>query len=61
MLPLSNISIRRITVMSEEEKLKVYLDRLQKLCIEKIQDQKISAMQALKESLNIIEGEMTGY
>jgi len=46
--------------MSEEEKLKVYLERLKVLAEEKL-DNKITAMQALKESLNIIEGELTGY
>ena len=46
--------------MNEEEKLKVYLERLKLLAEEKL-DNNISAMQALKESLNIIEGELTGY
>ena len=46
--------------MNEEEKLKVYLERLKVLAEEKI-DNKTTAMQALKESLNIIEGELTGY
>ena len=39
-----------------EEFLKI-LD-LAKLAFEKLQDQNISAIQALKESLNIIEGEI---
>ena len=47
--------------MSEEEKLKVYLQRLQVLALEKLQDKKVSAIRALKESLHIIEGEMRGY
>jgi len=46
--------------MNEEEKLKVYLERLKVLAEEKL-DNKVTAIQALKESLNIIEGEMTGY
>ncbi len=46
--------------MNEEEKLKFYLERLRVLAEEKIEN-KISAMQALKESLNIIEGELIGY
>jgi len=47
--------------MNEEERLQIFLDKLSKLAFEKLQDQNISAMQALKESLNYIEGEMTGY
>jgi len=46
--------------VSEEEKLKVYLERLKILAQEKL-DQKTTAMQALKESLHIIEGELLGY
>ena len=46
--------------MSEEEKLKVYLERLKVLAQEKVGN-KTRAMQALKEALNIIEGELTGY
>ena len=46
--------------MSEEEKLKVYIERLKVLSLEKL-TQKKTAIEALKESLNIIEGEMTGY
>jgi hypothetical protein len=47
--------------MNEEEKLKVYLERLQQLALEKIKEKNITAITALKESLNIIEGEMIGY
>ncbi len=47
--------------MNEEEKLKLYLERLKQLALEKIKDKNISAIRALKESLNYIEGEMTGY
>ena len=46
--------------MSEEEKLKVYLERLKVLAEDRL-DKNTTAMQALKESLNIIEGEMVGY
>ena len=46
--------------MSEEEKLMVYIERLKLLSLEKLGQNK-TAMQALKESLNYIEGEMTGY
>ena len=47
--------------MNEEEKLKVYLEKLQKLSLEKIKEKNLSAIAALKESLNYIEGEMIGY
>jgi len=47
--------------MNEEEKLKVYLQKLQTLANEKINAKNISAIVALKESLHIIEGEMIGY
>ena len=46
--------------MSEEEKLKVYLEKLQSIASEKIQIKKTSAITALKEALHIIEGEMIG-
>lgn len=46
--------------MSEEEKLQVYIERLKVLSLEKLSQNK-TAIEALKESLNIIEGEMTGY
>lgn len=46
--------------MSEEEKLKFYLERLRILASEKLEN-KTTAIQALKESLNIIEGELIGY
>ena len=46
--------------MNEEEKLKFYLERLKALAEEKVAN-KTTAMQALKESLNIIEGELIGY
>lgn len=47
--------------MSEEEKLKVYLEKLKVLAYESIQDKNTTAFQALKKALNYIEGEMTGY
>jgi len=46
--------------MNEEEKLKFYLERLKLLAEEKLTN-KTTALQALKESLNIIEGELIGY
>lgn len=47
--------------MNEEELLNIYLEKLRLLSLEKLQEQNISVMQALKESLNYIEGEMQGY
>jgi len=47
--------------MNEEELLKIYLDKLTKLSLEKLHERNISALQALKEALNYIEGEMRGY
>jgi len=47
--------------MSEEEKLKVFIKHLEALALEKINNNAKSAMDALKESLHIIEGEMIGY
>jgi len=47
-------------IMNEEEKLKFYLERLKLLAEEKLTN-KTTALQALKESLNIIEGELIGY
>jgi len=52
---------KRSQQMSEEEKLKIYLHKLQVLSLEKVKDKKLSAIKALKESLNYIEGEMVGY
>ena len=47
--------------MNEEELLNIYLEKLRLLSLEKLQEQNISVIQALKESLNYIEGEMIGY
>lgn len=47
--------------MDEKEKLLFYIKKLEALALEKLEDDKISAMQALKESLNYIEGELIGY
>jgi hypothetical protein len=47
--------------MNKEELLNIYLEKLRLLSLERLQDKNISVMQALKESLNYIEGEMRGY
>ncbi len=47
--------------MNEEELLNIYLEKLKLLSLERLQEKNISVIQALKESLNYIEGEMRGY
>ena len=47
--------------MNEEELLNIYLEKLKLLSLERLQEKNISVIQALKESLNYIEGEMKGY
>lgn len=47
--------------MSETEKLTVYLEKLKRLSFELLQEKDITAIQALQEALNYIEGEMIGY
>ncbi len=47
--------------MNEEQLLQMYLEKLAKLSLEKLHERDISALQALREALNYIEGEMRGY
>jgi hypothetical protein len=47
--------------MSEAEKLTIYLEKLKTLSFEKLEEKNTTAIQALKEALNYIEGEMIGY
>lgn len=47
--------------MNKEELLNIYLEKLKLLSLERLQENNISVIQALKESLNYIEGEMQGY
>lgn len=47
--------------MNKEELLNIYLEKLRLLSLEKLHEKEISVIQALKESLNYIEGEMSGY
>ena len=47
--------------MSEVEKLTIYLEKLKVLSFENLQEKNTTAIQALKEALNYIEGEMIGY
>ena len=47
--------------MNQEELLDLYLEKLRVLCKEKIEDGNISIIEALKESIAYLEGEMQGY
>ena len=47
--------------MDNEELLKIYLERLKSLSLEQLHDNKVSVLEALKASLNYLEGEMKGY
>lgn len=47
--------------MNEKDKLLLYIERLQVMALEKVEDENKSAITALKESLHYIEGQMKGY
>ena len=47
--------------MNKNELLDVYLERLKTLSLERLDDKNISVIEALKASLNYLEGEMKGY
>ncbi len=47
--------------MSETEKLAIYLEKLKLLSYEFLEGKNTTALQALKEAINYIEGEMIGY
>lgn len=47
--------------MNQEELLDLYIQRLRILCLEKIQHEKCSVIEALKASILFLEGEMQGY
>ena len=47
--------------MNQEELLNLYLEKLRALCNEKLEDSNISVIEALKESIVYLEGEMQGY
>ena len=44
--------------MSNEENLKIYIQRLQELALERLKERNITPLNAIKEALNFIEGEM---
>jgi|SaaInlStandDraft_3_1057020.scaffolds.fasta_scaffold183534_1 hypothetical protein len=47
--------------MHDEENLKIYLKKLEKLAYERLKERKITPLEAIREALNYIEGEMKGY
>lgn len=47
--------------MSEEEKLKFYLQKIERIAKENLERKNTTAMQALKEALHLVEGELIGY
>jgi len=47
--------------MDKEELLSLYLEKLRILTLEKINEENITVMEALKKSLLYLEGEMQGY
>ena len=47
--------------MNQEELLDLYLEKLRVLCKEKLEEKEISVIEALKESIIYLEGEMQGY
>ena len=47
--------------MDQKELLDLYLEKLRVLCNEKLEEREISVIEALKESIIILEGEMQGY
>ena len=47
--------------MNQEELLNLYLEKLRVLSLEKLEDNTLSVIEALKESIIYLEGEMQGY
>jgi len=47
--------------MNQEELLNLYLEKLRVLSLEKLEENNINVLTALKESIIILEGEMQGY
>jgi len=47
--------------MKNEELLALYLEKLRLYSLDKLESNEITVLEALKESLIFIEGEMTGY
>lgn len=47
--------------MNQKELLNLYLEKLRVLSLEKLEENNINVLTALKESIIILEGEMQGY
>ena len=47
--------------MNQEELLDLYLEKLRLLSLEKLNNDDISVIEALKRSITYLEGEMQGY
>lgn len=47
--------------MENEELLDLYLEKLRQLALEKLENDHLTVLEALKASLLFLEGEMTGY
>ena len=47
--------------MKQDELLELYLEKLRVLCSEKMEERNMSVIEALKESILYIEGEMQEY
>lgn len=47
--------------MDKEELLELYLEKLRLLALERLEDTNMSVIEALKESIVFLEGEMQGY
>ena len=47
--------------MKQDELLELYLEKLRVLCNEKMEERNMSVIEALKESILYIEGEMQEY
>ena len=47
--------------MNQDELLELYLEKLRVLCKEKLDERNLSVIEALKESILFIEGEMQEY
>lgn len=47
--------------MNNDELLDLYLEKLRRLCKEKMEEENLSVIEALKASITYLEGEMQGY
>ena len=47
--------------MKNDELLELYITKLHNIAQEKLQEKELSVIEALKEALHYLEGEMQGY